>query len=259
MSLDTDSVVEAHRNGQVRALAAGLTPDHSQALRAKIAELQEHLRRMPLQLYAQAVALTEVVGRTLCNATLYYVQRHPRELGSFSWIIDGKDINRVTEWERWWTDVVGPLLQSRAIEHPLPMLQGANYSHFRKFDVEAPEGYREAFGVEDKSVLNIGAIVTKNISFRSETDFGLELVDILTNAARRALIGHLQEEGWINLSSLIVRENDRHRISLGTMGKDTPRADGTAPYAHVIRALDQGGRNMLSRKFSRRTMLKPAK
>jgi hypothetical protein len=111
------------------------------------------------------VALTEVVHRTLSNATLYYVQRHPRELSRFSWIIDGKDPGRITEWERWWRDVVGPLLQSRAIDHPLPVLQGADYSYFEKFNMEAPEGYREAFGVHEETVFNISAIVTENITF----------------------------------------------------------------------------------------------
>lgn len=39
--------------------------------------------------------------------------------------------------------------------------------------------------------------VFSDLRFSSANEMGLELVDILTNGVRRALLGNLQPEGWL--------------------------------------------------------------
>jgi hypothetical protein len=45
------------------------------------------------------------------------------------------------------------------------------------------------------------------IEFSPATSYGLEIVDVLTNAVRRALKGRLGQEGWGGISRLMIHRH----------------------------------------------------
>ena len=78
---------------------------------------------------------------------------------------------------------------------------------------------------------------------------GLELVDILTNAVRRALTGNLAREGWENIPRLMIHMRDHYIKFMRLEGaSEEPQI---YPYANVARHFLSGGKYMLSPKFSR--------
>jgi hypothetical protein len=73
---------------------------------------------MPLQLYAQCVALTHVARRAWEHGMLYFCQRMPGELARFRWVIDAKG-KSITPQEDWWKVCVKPWLQSQTMRRPV--------------------------------------------------------------------------------------------------------------------------------------------
>jgi hypothetical protein len=98
----------------------------------------------------------------------------------------------------------------------------------------------EEFGTD------IGKILSESFRFSSDHELGLELVDILSNATRRALIGNLGEPGWKKIPKLIHRGQHYVRM-LALMKREPP--DSGCPYMSVLRDFSKGGRNMLLPHF----------
>lgn len=241
--------VRLHRDGQARLLTANITDAHSVYIRQHVNDLQSRLCTMALQNYVQSVAALKLLHGVLGHAMLYYVQRRPRELGNFSWIIDGKDSdNRLTPWEKWWSSIMLPLLQSQSMDEPGTHLEGADYRHFAKYESAGwPEYLPAVEQVEDPRHINIKKIF-EDLRFSSDPKPGLEMVDVLTNGVRRALIGHLQPQGWRPIRTLMVHR-DQHYIDMICFGED-PGLPAT--YHDTLMAFTRTGRHMIPSHLRRR-------
>jgi len=99
--------------------------------------------------------------------------------------------------------------------------------------------------------------MTESFTFSSEATAGLELVDIITNATRRALRGNLQQKGWGRIPQLMVHRGKREYISLLSL-QDDPEPDRVYPYAGVLSAFRRGGRLLLP-AHERKKVLRSAK
>jgi hypothetical protein len=135
-------------------------------------------------------------------------------------------------------------IQTFALIEPMPMLDGADYSHFRRFETQLP-GYLEHLfeGRGDGPVTDVGKLMRESFRFSPNAEAGLGLVDIVTNATRRALAGHLKLEGWRNIPRLMIHRRDPY-IELLTMAQT---AILRSPYESTVRHLKNGGRSMLTR------------
>jgi hypothetical protein len=124
------------------------------------------------------------------------------------------------------------------------MLDGADYSHFRRFETQLP-GYLEHLfeGRGDGPVTDVGKLMRESFRFSPDAEPGLELVDIVTNATRRALTGNLKLEGWRNIPRLMIHRRDPY-IELLTMAET---AILRSPYEATVRHFESGGRSMLTR------------
>jgi hypothetical protein len=89
--------------------------------------------------------------------------------------------------------------------------------------------------------MGISKLVGGNIRFSSTAQPGLELVDVLTNAVRRAVTGKLQPEGYEHLPSLMVHRSS-HYISVVSMAGEQKQ---TVSYASVLRHFRHGGKSMV--------------
>lgn len=77
---------------------------------------------------------------------------------------------------------------------PLPILVGADYSAFSRFDwspEEKPTYLRDAYGIEtnhEKLATNIGMLVRENLEFvDSRMNQGVQVADLLASGIRRCL------------------------------------------------------------------------
>ena len=251
MGLQTEGGILNHKNAQADKLMDKITPAHRPSLVESIKEAQNQFRRMPNQLYVQNALMVRLVATVLPRASLYYVQRKPRELGRFRWVVDAKD-KTVTRYEEFWKKITLPALQTISLSEPMVLLKGADYSSFMSFYGEmerAPEHLREAAGGNSPfEYLEISKIM-KDLSFQnSEKENGLQLVDILCNAIQRAMNGNLQPHGWDLIGCLTVSaERGKHVIQMTKLSLESPlRIKGeTAPYTKVVQLVDRLAKPMI--------------
>ncbi len=251
MNLSEDADIDRHKTMQAEGLTVNLTDEHHPTAIEGVWELRRSLEEMPRQLYAQAVALTDVAWKAFQNGPLYFSQRYPGELARFRWVIDAKDEKRITRYEDWWQVCVMAFLQSRSLREPLMTLRGADYSAFhRNFpSVPMPDYLRSHTDHPEDQVADLSAVFRREMEFAtSETQIGLQIADILTNALRRALSARLRPDGWRPLGKLIIHrtEGALRLINLGP-GEDVVRT----PYSPVINQLNRNGRSMLKQKTRR--------
>jgi hypothetical protein len=243
----TEASIAAFRARQADAITANLTPKHSPAARSLAEGWRAKVESMPAQLFVQSIAAYDLLIRTLSHATLYHCQRSPRELGAFHWVVDAKEKTpKITPWETWWKDFLGAAIQSSTMARPSPSLECGDYSYFARFQMDWPDYMLERFPelADGPKPSNAQLIFGENLRFSGEPEPGLEMVDILTNAIRRAAIDHLQEGGWKPIRELMIHRNEEPYIHVIGLGD----GDGTfvAPYAKVIHAFRTSGRSMVT-------------
>jgi hypothetical protein len=210
-------------------------------VRPEVKTASEYINKAPINLFLQALTTFDVLHRVIDRVTSFYAQRMPYELGSFSWVVDGKDPAKVTKWEEWWAwyaqGALATMLRKRGA-WMLPAEFNADYSFYEKFSVKDTDGERET------SL----KLLLRNIDFCSNVQPGLEFVDVLSNAVRRALTNKLQKEGWQNIRRLMIHENDKQYIHfvLFQEGGDVVHKPSYVGVVHD--GFTNGGRRMLTQR-----------
>lgn len=240
----TEAELEAHKRRGADALVVNLTNKHHPNVFETVNRLRSELLSMPEQQYLQAVATFMLIAKVISHSTLYFSQRVPKELGAFHWIVDAKDRTATTDWEKWWTLTILPWLQSYSMREPMPFATFGDYSWFSRFEMDTPDYLKEHLSKEEAADggINLRLLLTESFRFSSTAEPGLELVDIVTNAVRRALVGNLQSAGWADLPDLMIREKESCLQFVGV--SESSRA--SPPYTHVVRQLGRGRRDMLA-------------
>jgi hypothetical protein len=230
-------------------IGANITDQHPEFLRAMVADTKAQLLSFRPPLFIQSILTMELLRVVLEHATGYFSQRRPNELAEFHWVVDAKEpLLDKTPWEKWWSGFLAMYLQSQTMARPAGRLPVGDYSHLdRNHSMEWP-AYLEPFrGARDvESVLNLGSIFGSNVRFSAQPEPGLELVDILTNGIRRALLGHLEPEGWLAIRSLMIHRRNQY-IQVLAFNEAKPKL----PYRDVLLAFKTGGRVMATPSFWR--------
>lgn len=242
MGMQTVEAVVAHRDRQCVKLSESLGPEHKPELVAQIEIMKNRLAATSPQLYVQSRMIFNLIWKSLQHSTLLYSQRLPSEIGSASWMFDAKGRDKLTDWEDWWRSMMAPILQSIGRRVPLIALTEGDYSFFdRSFQVETSPWFRDKFETDETHGTSLG-LVFSDFEFESGINFGLEMVDVLTNAVRRALSGRFDESGWGEISKLIPRMRDKHRVQLCSFVQPN---DSDLPYGAVIRKFDKYSKRLL--------------
>jgi hypothetical protein len=210
-------------------------PYFNDEVRPQVRTQLDELEATPLNLFLQTMALFETLHRIICYVPFYFAQRRPKDLGSFSWIVDGKDPAKVTSWEKWWASYAIGALATKSKFRPGERLECADYSHFDRFRESNDEG-------EEGTSLTL---LMKDLRFSSGIEFGLEWADILTNAVRRALIGNLEIEGWSGIVKTMIHRNQHYIEFIRLDGVSKSLID--PPYKRVVDHFWHGGRPMLTK------------
>ena len=131
---------------------------------------------------------------------------------------------------------------------PMVMLRDADYSHFQRFQTKMADYLKPHVESSSKSedATNCNLLMTESFRFSSANVPGLELVDILANATRRALVGNLDIRGWRDISSLMIHDR-RHYIQLIAL-HSRPMSQ-LPPYLEVLKHFAQGGKDMVAPRF----------
>ena len=216
-------------------------PNFREDVQAEVQAASEYILKSPLNLFLQALTTFDVLHHVISRATTFFAQRKPYELGSFSWIVDGKEPAKVTRWEEWWAHYAQGALASMSKRRPASMLPDGfhvDYLFYEKFNPVEADGER-ATSLK---------LLLKDLTFSAEVQYGLELVDIVTNAVRRALIGNLQKEGWQNIHRLMIHQNDVPYISFVVFGEGADVIHVPA-YSNVVHeGFSKDGRLMLTKR-----------
>lgn len=240
--------IERHQRTQAESITQHLTDEHQPGLVEGVWAWRRTLEVMSLPLYVQSTATFQVLTRVLVHAPAYYAQRWPKELSDFHWVIDGKEVGKVTTAEEWWSQTMLPMLQSQSKFTPMIELEGANYQHFdSKFLMETPE-YLKQYGFEDATGVNLRRLMRDSFRFSSAPEPGLELVDVVTNATRRALQGNLGNAGWSRVPRLMIHRKGQYLGLVNLTERSSPFPK--PPYSKVVAVgFAKGGRSMLTRSM----------
>ncbi len=242
MRFETPEEVEEHRANAAEGLTKNLTKEHQPSLVKQIYKLRTELETMSSPLYIQYAIISELLVRVVREVPAYWAQRRMSELLNFHWMVDGKGDSQITKSEDWWSTMKLGLLQSKLAREPMLALDWLDYSQFdEKFRRPMPAYLKESI-LPHVDGLDLRLLLDESFSFSSGADFGLELVDIVTNATRRALKGNLAESGWAGIPTLMI--DRKQYLHLRNLRKSANTEN--VPYAELITgSFNRGGRNML--------------
>jgi hypothetical protein len=239
--------IQDHQAKQAAGITANLTDAHHPNVHVGSWDLRRDLEAMSAPLYLQSLAMFDIVQTSMNHASAFWAQRHPEELAAFRWVIDAKHAAEpLTPWERWWSRCVMPILQARSAHRPMMQLEGADYSHFQRFLMDwQPWAFPNSERPTDNKCVNLRLLLTEDFRFSAEIEPGLELVDILTTAVRRALRGSLAHAGWTELPRLMIHRKHQY-VSLIAIGDAAETPTNGLKYRRALNLLSKGGRSMLT-------------
>ena len=248
MGMHSEEDLDRHKSGQADAVTAHLTSDHHPNLVKEVWQLRRQLEDMPNQLYVQSAAMGELVYQTLNHSNIYYAFRIPSELGEYHWIIDGKDKLGVTPWEKWWSYVIFPMLESHTLREPFVAAEGGNYRWHERFRM-CPSDYKMSFVTDSRKseYFDLGMIMKEHFRFSSDSELGLEAVDIATNTIKRSLSGNFTRSGWMSIQRLMITRAS-HCITMITLSRESA-ISRRIPYENVLADFRYGGRTMFPRGY----------
>ena len=250
----TESGLSAFQAQQAEKMTADLTDEHKDTLKAQVWEARRRFEGFKHPLMVQSIITFELISRLIELSTMYFSTRRPEELGKFVWVIDGKgNLSTPTEWEEWWSLVILPFLQTRWFKKPFGQLPIGDYSHMERFEIDADEWTKEMAGWKegDLKPIDLNGVLKEDLTFSAAAVPGLELVDIITNATRRALVGNLQKSGWVRIPELMIHRKGGHYISLHSL-QDDPVLDRPFPYLKTLNAYGRNGRAMLPANLAKK-------
>jgi len=247
MGLHSDAGISLHKTTQVEKILAGISARMSASMRSKIESLAVRVGALSNQLYVQAVLLTWLAQAVLEVGTLYYVERIPSALGSFTWRTDAKDV-MITSYERLWREIAGPFLQTISLSSPAPRMIGADYSAFERYCgtmPQAPEHLRDQIPRPNLplSYVDIDALLADLKFSASHRLAGIQIVDMLGAAIRRACNGMLQERGWKGLGRLMATPR-RGEDCVRFVTLEDASCEGL-PYSPIVKSWNRETRRLI--------------
>lgn len=235
--------IQNHKRLQAEKFTENITDRHHPNIQTAVDDLRRRLECLSPQLYLQSLAMTELVYSVLYHADIYYAFRIPSELGEYHWTMDAKGRGQLTDWEDWWSKIIMPVTQSKTMRAPFARVEGGDYSFQERFRTEPGADLRQFFGkIDSDDFFDLRPILSDKFSFSSDVLPGLEAIDIIANATRRALNGNLKNFGWSGILSLMVHRRD-HYLKFMTLAT-TDKGRHSLPYADVVDAFKTGGRSI---------------
>jgi Protein of unknown function (DUF3800) len=184
--------IMGHKATQAKKIRANVPRMKYEEGKRVVATLADEIEALSPQLYVQLVCQVVLLTDVIKRAILFFVQRDPVTLRRFVWRIDQKNTSK-SIFERSFDRIAPGLLQSESFRNPVIFLEGADYSHFQRYEIPAddyPQYLQEEFGHEPQSAVNIGKLIREDMKFPdSKDDLTVQIADLLAAGIRRSLRG----------------------------------------------------------------------
>lgn len=244
------ATVAHHRDVQAKKVVEHKNKMLHESGKSALEDLSNAIHSLPVQLYTQLFCQVELFHKILTRAPLYYVQRHPQTLGHLRWRIDRKD-KIPTAYEDAFRILLPVLLQTMAINDPMIMLKGADYSHFKRFDFaagEEPTYLKTDYGIDSNEGSNIGMMIREDFQLvDSALVPGVQIADLLASGLRRLLRGEFKQSDEVakllgaNMIQELRNESPVRLVSLDQSGNVSQRTSS------LIKLMASHSRSMLTR------------
>lgn len=157
--------------------------------------------------------------------------------------MDAKGRDGLKNWEDWWSQIIMPVTQPKPMREPLARVKEGDFSFHDQFKTE-PDEYLVQFidSTDTGEFFDLRPVLSSDFRFSPPAEPGLEAVDIIANATRRALGGNLKAFGWTEIPNLMIHRSG-HYIRLMTVATDEI-VHPKLPYASVVDGFRRGGRSM---------------
>lgn len=251
MNIQNNDDITAHKLDRAGKMISCITNEFNEILIANLHKIKKEIESLSNQLYVQVSITIELLIQVFQKTMLNYSLRKPKELESFKWMVDAKDLS-ITTSEKIWKTLILPLAQSRSFDKPLLMIKEGDYSHFFKNrkSGDIPSYLTNHVGDRDPNDFFEINSVFSDIKFEnSENNLGVQIADILTTSIRRSMNGKLQKNGWKNFGDIIVM-GEKQSIKLMGMSEESnfDKYDINPPYFEVIRELDKTSKTIFGGK-----------
>lgn len=250
--MDNDLVL-AHHRMQTAGVRENIHRVVDPAARANHEAAADAFSKLSPPLYLQLCAQYEMLAFALSQAILFFVQRQPPTLSTFRWRVDQKQ-KQNSIFDRVFRELAAPILQSKSMLEPQPMIVGADYSHFRRFvDPDGPPRYlKEAYGFDFKNGYNIGKVMREDFKFvDSSSHHGVQCIDLLVSGLRRCLRGGFSDnsDAAARLGRLMTQaQNGQPPLQLLTLSASESVPANSTAY-NAIRAMAKSAKPMIYAKI----------
>lgn len=258
LGLHQSQEILQHKEAQARKLTASLTPQHQESLVKETIHYQRVLRSISLPEYVQMTLLTRLIHNIMETQVCWFARFDPGEIGAFRWTLDAKDAKAKSlhRMERLWQVLSLPFLESQSLREPSIQItgEGFDYSAFERFSIHEghPADYLRPYAQHwvpgtpfDGD--DIRLIMTEYQQFANSADvIGLQMVDVMTNAARRMLSGNLQPSGWKDFGRIMVKPlRDQEVIRMLSLHPRPRHWRPSAPYNQPLKWLRGSAKSLL--------------
>jgi hypothetical protein len=260
VSKSDNNQIRDHKNDQAKRITRNLDDSFYPQLVDEVWALRREVERMPEQLYVQSVLMRELVCIAAEELSLYFAQRKPKELGNFQWFIDAKDPIGETPQERWWKDVLGPLIESRSRRKPFSMVDSPNFDYgFHLKNYTFKKVMRGNGDIEKEEGIDIKKLFTEATSFvDSRSDILIQAVDVLASYTRRSLRSKSIDDEILRQVGRLQIHRKRGEVpqslnllSLGPIAEE--KSVGGPELARRLRVVTGSARNLWRRKKENRS------
>lgn len=245
--------VAEHQRVQAEKIIKYKDKMHHQTARDGLQALSDRVATLAPQLYVQLQCQVMLIDAIFRNGVLYFVQRLPKHLGRFRWKIDQKNSIQ-TEYEKAFITITPAILQSISLRKPMPMLIGADYSAFNRFnysDADRPTYLRDDYGLDVSNngpATNIGMLMQESLDFvDSKHNEGVQVADLLASGVRRCLRREFgNNELAAHLLGKLMVQNYRDHPPINFFGFSMSEERVTAKVATLSRIMECNARAMLT-------------
>jgi hypothetical protein len=242
---------EEHKQSQIGNILANEPRMRFPEGKAGVRQFAEAIRSLSTQQWIELSCRLFLIHEVVSRGTLYFVTRCPGTLGAFRWSFDRKDVHR-NHFDHTFEELTLPLTQQLFIDDPPMMLQGADYSAFRRF--YSAEPYPEWLPKPQIAADREGPMIDTRKLWRehlvfadSATTPGVQLADLMSSG----IYGLLRQSFRDNdraadlLGAMLVQpERGRHALDLIGFGKG-PVTTVDPGVAKLIHRMKQSARPML--------------
>jgi hypothetical protein len=124
LGVHNEDEVTAYKEKHGKEMLAKVNDFHD-SQRAEVKKTSEEILRTSMPLYLQALTTFDVLHRLIGHMTMFFSQRRPQELGKIAWVVNGKDVQKATNWERWWSYYAQGALATMSKRRPTRLMTRA--------------------------------------------------------------------------------------------------------------------------------------